>query len=459
MLTPTDCIAADFNAEWYLRWKERLKFPAGHHPKLWETAAIADALFERGMLEPGRKGLGMGVGQEVLPSLFASMGVQVTATDQDPTTDDAQKWDNGQLSKGDLSLFKPDLVDRAVYDDLVHYQPYDMNTENESFLGAFDFVWHNCVIGHLGSLEAGIEQLERSAGYLKDGGWLVFTTELNVASLYHTVDRDSDTCFWRLQDLYQLFSRLSENGLSAERLHLRFGEDEEDLRVNYVDPSVVWTLSADHLDDPTFSELKIAIGPFALTQILLCFRKDHAPFDGRQHALDLWDNTQAYQAFVERSPDIAAYKPLPNERDSADTKVEVVGSNLSVTVPAGGMADVTLKFRNTSGMRIYDGGWARPLKRSALVVGTLGPMDRNSAFFDAESWASPNRPATLFVRPEGTTAPPEIGSSVADGGEFEYRFALRAPRQPGRYDEKFGLLFEGLAWLPGAVVTVTVDVV
>ena len=52
------------------------------HRKMWEWLFIAEALRERGLLGPGRRGLGFGVGQEPLVALFAAQGCDVVATDQ-----------------------------------------------------------------------------------------------------------------------------------------------------------------------------------------------------------------------------------------------------------------------------------------------------------------------------------------------------------------------------------------
>lgn len=51
------------------------------HRKLWELAYVTQALDERGMLAPGRKGLAFAVGQEPLPAYFASRGCEILATD------------------------------------------------------------------------------------------------------------------------------------------------------------------------------------------------------------------------------------------------------------------------------------------------------------------------------------------------------------------------------------------
>jgi hypothetical protein len=51
------------------------------HRKAWEWCAIADALHQRGMLQPERTGAGFAVGTEPLASAFAARGVSILATD------------------------------------------------------------------------------------------------------------------------------------------------------------------------------------------------------------------------------------------------------------------------------------------------------------------------------------------------------------------------------------------
>ncbi len=55
--------------------------PSKKHRKLWEFVYIVKALKERGLVSPGKRGVGFGVGQEPLPSYFAKNYVSVIATD------------------------------------------------------------------------------------------------------------------------------------------------------------------------------------------------------------------------------------------------------------------------------------------------------------------------------------------------------------------------------------------
>jgi hypothetical protein len=47
----------------------------------WEFAFIFEALNERGLLREGKTGLGFACGKEPLPSIFASCGCRIVATD------------------------------------------------------------------------------------------------------------------------------------------------------------------------------------------------------------------------------------------------------------------------------------------------------------------------------------------------------------------------------------------
>ncbi len=72
------------------------------HRKMWEWLFIAEALHEHGMLGPGHRGLGFGVGQEPLVAAFAAQGCDLVATDQPHElavssgwTDSSVEWAGG----------------------------------------------------------------------------------------------------------------------------------------------------------------------------------------------------------------------------------------------------------------------------------------------------------------------------------------------------------------------------
>lgn len=77
------CVEQDFSAPWLHRWADAIGQPVRLHRKLWEYAAIVEALAHRGCfgLDAPTRALGFGVGQEPLPELFARLGCSVLATD------------------------------------------------------------------------------------------------------------------------------------------------------------------------------------------------------------------------------------------------------------------------------------------------------------------------------------------------------------------------------------------
>ena len=56
------CRHATLDSAAFRNWADELREPWRAHRKLWELAFICQALEERGMLQPGRTGLGFAVG-------------------------------------------------------------------------------------------------------------------------------------------------------------------------------------------------------------------------------------------------------------------------------------------------------------------------------------------------------------------------------------------------------------
>src|SRR5438094_663038 len=65
---------------------------------------IAEVLWERGMLQPGRRGLGFGVGHEPLAALFASFGCHILATDLEEQEARRTGWVDTQQHAGGLAI-------------------------------------------------------------------------------------------------------------------------------------------------------------------------------------------------------------------------------------------------------------------------------------------------------------------------------------------------------------------
>lgn len=176
------CCQADIESPWLRHWCGRMQLTPVYHRKLWETCYVPQAVWEAGLLRPGSTGLGFGVGQEPLPSLFASFGVQVLATDLDPADPRAQPWRAGSAAPGAKDdLHRPGIVDAARFERLVQAQPADMAAIPATLMtGRFDFLWSLSALHHLGTLEAGESFIRHAMRCLRPGGIAIHTTEFNL---------------------------------------------------------------------------------------------------------------------------------------------------------------------------------------------------------------------------------------------------------------------------------------
>ena len=107
MLRSQLCSAESLRSAELRAWADRLRpmWASGSedgrdvmlHRKMWEWLFIAEALRERGLLAPGRAGLGFGVGQEPLVALFAAEGCDLVATDQPHDAAVASGWTTSEV--------------------------------------------------------------------------------------------------------------------------------------------------------------------------------------------------------------------------------------------------------------------------------------------------------------------------------------------------------------------------
>jgi 2-polyprenyl-3-methyl-5-hydroxy-6-metoxy-1,4-benzoquinol methylase len=243
-------------------WAERLKESRGHlHRKVWEWCFICQALWERGMLAPGKVGLGFAVGQESLSALFATYGARILATDLYSDEAVARGWvQTDQHADGYAAINKKGICDDARLRELVQFKFADMNNIDRQWDNSFDFVWSSCAFEHLGSLEHGMQFVMNAMKCLKPGGFAVHTTEFNVSSNFQTPDT-GETVLYRRRDIQELAKRLRREGHQID-LDFSGGASTAD---NFVD-----------LPPYTHSpHLKLKIGSFVATSIGLVIQKAH----------------------------------------------------------------------------------------------------------------------------------------------------------------------------------------
>ena len=254
------CRQIHFSTDEYRYWMNAMGRRPRMHRKDWEWFYISQVLFERGMLREGKKGLVFAVGQEPLPSLFATYGCDILATDQAPEKAVESGWAHSNMYSSQVeTLFDPQICSREQFDASVRYENADMNFIPADFANRFDFCWSSCAFEHLGSLEHGMTFVERSIVTLVPGGIAVHTTEYNLSSDADTIESPG-LSIYRRQDVEALKARLEKAGHQVEAFDWATG------------PGFAETV----IDLPPYKQsphLKIRVAQYDCTSIGLIVRK------------------------------------------------------------------------------------------------------------------------------------------------------------------------------------------
>jgi len=241
MLRSQLCSAESLRSPELRAWADRLRpmWASGDedsrdvmlHRKMWEWLFIAEALRERGLLAPGRTGLGFGVGQEPLVALFADAGCDLVATDQPHGAAVASGWTDSEVEwAGGLEhLNTHGLCPDELFVRRVRFRAVDMNAIPDDLRG-FDFTWSSCALEHLGTLGAGADFVVAQMECLRPGGVAVHTTEYLVGSNDETVEAGG-TVFYRRRDIEALVERLRRAGHTID-VDFTLGSTPEDLHVD-----------------------------------------------------------------------------------------------------------------------------------------------------------------------------------------------------------------------------------
>ncbi len=231
-VTSMICNRSFFDAPFVQFWAEHLREKIVYHRKLWEFVYICQALYENGMLEEGKKGLGFGVGKEPLTSLFASMGCEILATDLDIEEAKKKGWvDTSQhVSSSYLELNARHICDKKTFLKRVKYKDVNMNAIPDELMG-YDFCWSACALEHLGSIEKGLDFIKNSMKTLRPGGIAVHTTEFNLLSNKKTFDKGF-LCIYRKRDIKKVIKDLEDAGHTVYPIDWHVGDDVVD---NFID--------------------------------------------------------------------------------------------------------------------------------------------------------------------------------------------------------------------------------
>lgn len=256
------CRQESFEQPYFAFWCARLGEHLRYHRKLWEFVFISQVLWERGVVVPGARGLGFGVGREPLAAFFASNDCQVTATDMGSQEAIEAGWVNtSQHAAGKEALRRPPVCPDDLFEKNVTFRECDMNAIPDDLTG-YDFCWSACALEHLGSIEKGLDFIVRSVECLKPGGWAIHTTELNLSSNFDTVD-NLDTVLFRRQDFEALAARLTALGHHVTPFDFDPGVKPVDLYID-VPP---------YREDP---HLKVALWGYSITSFGLMIQRGPA---------------------------------------------------------------------------------------------------------------------------------------------------------------------------------------
>ncbi len=460
MIKSHTLIFSDFETKWYKKWAKELKQDKNHldnHDllanKFWQNAIIVEALTERLDFTNGVNGIGFGVGQERVPALLAKLGANVTASDQDFSTSKAKHWQQHELAQDAQSLNRLRICDPKIFSASVDYRAIDMTRIPKSVHGKYDFVWSNCALGHLGSIEAGLKFIEDSLDCLKPGGWAVHTTEFNVLSNTKTSE-GGDTVIFRAKDIQAFYKSLSRRGYICEPLILTFGKSAKDARISM---------------RPTFGNdfSKIQVNGHLATQAVLLI---HKPLDVIATRTKPKVNTQLNRhtlSYVKNLATLATYKRrnkvlqsiLDSQRASLrSVHIKPQKKELSVMLKRGQEKQIFIQYQSNSKHPLF-GLYSRLADSNPIVLGTSSPNDRASLFANP-SWSGKdsNRPSFDIQLVRGKKIEP--ADYVRTGDTFGFYVNLSAKNlKQGKYAEDFALVQELKGWIPGTTVTVHVDVI
>ena len=263
-LIPKLCTQTDFESDWFPYWCQEIRTVPFYHRKIWEFCYICQALFAEGMLVPGRNGLGFGCGEEPLPSLFAKYGVEVLATDLDPSRHESEIWRlTGQHSAAVEQLRRRDICPDEQLLANIAFRPMDMNALPRDLDGQFDFCWSACAFEHLGSVANGLEFVENSLCTLKPGGIAVHTTEFTFEE-GEALD-NWPTVLYQKRHLVELVDRLRSKGYRIDDFNFDWGD-------GMIDHLVDLPPWGDPLLTPAYAHLKLSVDGFTCTSAAIIIR-------------------------------------------------------------------------------------------------------------------------------------------------------------------------------------------
>ena len=206
--------ASQMRSETYRAWCREMRLEPSMHRKTWEFAYILQVLDIAGVVRPGSRGLGFGVGLEPIPAVLAARGCEVTVTDLPPEEARGLGW-AAMSERGLAELDQDGICPADEFARRVRWRPVDMNAIPAALRrGGFDFVWSSRALEHLGSIALGQAFILNAVECLKPTGVAVHTTEFNLSSNVLTASRQP-TVLFRRRDVVDALTRCRARGWAS----------------------------------------------------------------------------------------------------------------------------------------------------------------------------------------------------------------------------------------------------
>lgn len=217
------CTWSQFDDPAYAEIIEAMGYPPGRGRPRWEQAWIVSVLATEGLVAPGKRGLGLQVGRERVPSLLASRGVEVVGTNDEvgsPAAAETRRtW-----------LFHPEVCHIEEFDRLVRFAGLDWEALGVWEQAGFDFVWSIGLPSRMRTVETTLDAFEASLAPLRPGGLALHTFTFNLTSDQITWELPEITVL-RRRDIEALAQRLIAKGHSLLPLNTHPGLEIADEHV------------------------------------------------------------------------------------------------------------------------------------------------------------------------------------------------------------------------------------
>jgi len=201
------------------RWISEMRIRLVISRKTWERVYVLQALYAHGMLRPGRRGLGFGVGSDPMIPVMVNYGCRVVATDYGSSG--IKGWGFG------LELNPKGVADPDRFNGMVEVRCVDMNNIPSDLKG-FDFIWSCGSLEHIGGLHRGLVFAESAMDCLRPGGMAVHTTELNLSEGDRTLGTPT-LSFYLPEHINDLAVRLNNAGHFVLPINYQTGNTPDDL--------------------------------------------------------------------------------------------------------------------------------------------------------------------------------------------------------------------------------------